>query len=166
MNRMPFCRVIAITAATLALLWWAPPAPADELVPLKVSLAGFADPKFNPDGTISNTEVATGNATHLGKVAWNSQEEAKFIGENTLQVYATFTLTAADGDKVSGTYATIGTVDFGTFVGTFVGEYKITGGTGRFRNATGSGKIVGVGNLLDPFEIVGSLSGTISEPAP
>lgn len=163
MCRMPLCRAVVIVAA-LAVLLQPPSAPADEMVPFEAKLVGFAAPVFNPDGTISNTEVAAGQALHMGLVTWMSEEKAKFTGENTLSVCASFTLTAANGDKVFGTYKTTGTVDFSTFVGTFVGPYVITGGTGRFVNATGSGTIVGVGNLLEPFEIVGSLTGTISEP--
>lgn len=164
MCHMPCCRAFVIVAVALALLLHVPSAPADELVPFEVNLVGFAAPVFNKDGTISNTEVASGNATHLGLVTWNSQELATPISENQLSVCGSFTLTAANGDKVFGTYETIGTIDFSTFIGKFEGPFVITGGTGRFANATGSGTIIGVGNLLEPFEIVGSLSGTISQP--
>ena len=156
-------RFLAIAAA-LALLPWAPKVSADEMLPFEARLEGFADPVFHPDGTISNTENAIGQATHLGLFAWHSVEEARFISETTLHVCGSFTMTAADGDQVFGTYETIGTADFATFVGTFIGEYKVKGGTGRFGNAGGGGTIIGVGNLLKPYEIVGALTGTISQP--
>jgi len=161
---MFFCR--AVITATLAVAGMAlgPLALAGEMVPFEGRLEGFAAPVFNGDGTISNTEAAVGQATHLGLFTWASQELAMFTGPNTLHVVGSFTMTAANGDQVYGTYETIGTIDFETFVGTFVGPYVVTSGTGRFANATGSGTIVGVGNLLDPFEIVGSLTGTISQP--
>jgi len=154
-----------LVAAALALLLWASSAPADEVVPFKAFHKGFAAPVFNPDMTISNTEVAKGVATYLGKYTLTSDETAVFTGPNTLHVVCKlFTLTFANGDQVFGTYETTGTVDFNTFIGVFVGEYEITGGTGRFANATGSGTIVGVGNLQAPFEILGAFSGTISLP--
>jgi hypothetical protein len=158
-------RVKLLVAATVALLLWAPSAPANEVVPFKAFHKGFADPVFNPDGTISNEEVATGIATYLGKYTLHSEETAVFTGENTLHVVCEkFTLTAANGDMVIGSYETTGTVDFNTFIGVFVGTYKITGGTGQFANATGSGTLIGVGNMQAPFEIVGAFSGTISLP--
>jgi hypothetical protein len=154
-----------LVAAALALLLWAPAASADEVVPFKAVHKGFAAPVFNPDNTISNTEVAKGVATFLGKYTLYSEEEAVFTGPNTLHVVCEkFTLTAANGDMVIGSYETTGTVDFNTFIGVFVGTYKITGGTGQFANATGSGTIVGVGNLQAPFEIVGAFNGTLSLP--
>ena len=156
-------RVLAITAA-LALLPWAPMASADEMLPFEARLEGFADPVFHSDGTISNIENAIGQATYLGLFAWHSVEDARFISDTTLHVCGSFTMTAADGDQVFGTYETIGTADFVTFVGTFIGEYTVKRGTGRFSNARGGGTIIGVGNLLSPYEIVGSLRGMISQP--
>jgi hypothetical protein len=154
-----------LVAATLALLW-APAARADEVVPFKAFHKGFADPVFNKDGTISNKEVATGVATYVGKYTLNSMETAVFTGPNTLHVVCEeFTLTAANGDVVIGSYETTGTVNFDTFIGVFVGTYKITGGTGRFANATGSGTLIGVGNMQAPFEIVGALVPRRTVPA-
>jgi hypothetical protein len=134
------------------------------MLKFKARLAGFADPKFNDDGTISNTENAVGQATHLGRFTWVSTELAVPVGPNTLHVQGSFTITAANGDELEGTYETTGTVDWETFTGYFIGPYWVTHGTGRFAQATGSGTIIGVGNLLDPYEIVGSLSGTMSQP--
>jgi len=108
------------------------------------------------------TITAAGN---FGKYTLYSEEEAVFTGQNTLHVVCKFfTLTAANGDMLIGSYDTTGYVDFDTFIGVFVGTYKITGGTGQFANATGSGTLIGVGNLQAPFEIVGAFSGTLSLP--
>jgi hypothetical protein len=166
MYRVSYCRVAGIAAmVAVAVFPWATTASADEMVPFQARHVGFAAPVFNADGTISNTEVAVGEATHLGLYTWASEELAMFIGPDTLQVVGlSFTMTAANGDKVFGTYEATGKVDFNTFIGAFIGSYEITGGTGRFANATGSGTIFADGNLLDPFEIIGGLSGTISQP--
>jgi hypothetical protein len=158
-----FYRVLAITAA-LALLPWSPKASADEMLPFEARLEGFAVPVPQPDGTISNTEIAVGQATYLGLFSWMSEEEAKFTPQGTLHVTGSFTMTAANGDQVFGIYETTGTINWDLFTGRFIGCYEVKGGTGRFANATGKGTIIGDGNLLDPFEIVGSLSGTISQP--
>lgn len=157
------CFVLAIIAA-LAQLPWTPAVSADEMLKFEARLAGFADPEFNKDGTISNTENAVGQATHLGLFTWESAELAVPVDPNTLHVTGSFTMTAANGDQIVGTYETTGTVDWETFTGFFIGTYWVTGGTGRFAHATGTGTIIGVGNLLDPYEIVGSLSGTMSQP--
>jgi hypothetical protein len=156
--------VVIAAALAVAIGPWKIAASEDEMVPFEVRLEGFADPTFNPDGSISNTETALGQATHLGLVTWASEELAVFTGPNELKVKGTFTLTGANGDKVFGRYRTIGTVTFP--FGEFKGPFVITGGTGRFANATGGGTIRGLGRLEPPFEIVGSLSGTISPPGP
>jgi hypothetical protein len=164
MFRLPFCG--AVIAAALVVAVWPGTAVAedDELVPFEVQLEGFASPVFNPDGSISNTELALGESAQLGSVTWMSEEEAVFNDTNELKVKGEFVITMANGDQVFGKYKTIGTIAFP--VGTFEGHFVITGGTGRFADASGNGTIFGVGNLLSPFEIVGSLSGKISRPCP
>jgi hypothetical protein len=156
--------VRAIVVLVTALSFGAPVLAVD-LVPFEAQLEGFANPVFNPDGTISNTEVAVGQATHLGLFTWASEELAVFTGPDQLSVVGSFTLTAANGDQVFGTYETVVTIYFPSL--TILGQYVITGGTGRFVNATGTGRFVdATGSLLAPFEIGGSLSGTISRPNP
>jgi hypothetical protein len=148
----------------LALVSFGAPVAAEELVPFEARLEGFANLVFNPDGTISNTEAAVGQSTHLGLFTWASEELAVFTGPDQLSVFGSFTMTAANGDQVFGTFEAVGTIDFPAV--TFVGQYVIEGGTGRFANATGSGTTIGIGSLLPPLGIVGSLSGTISRPSP
>jgi hypothetical protein len=153
-----------IAAAAVAALLSATHLPAGEMVPFEADLAGYASPIFNPDGTVSNTESARGHGTHLGRFTWASQETAHFTSEpGQLEVVGAFTLTAANGDTVTGTYQTTGTIDAAGFAH-FEGPYVITGGTGRFANASGSGTVSAVGRLAPPFEIQGSLTGTISQP--
>jgi hypothetical protein len=164
MFRKSFCRVVVIAAAlAVAALPQVKTASADELVPFEARIAGYAAPIFHPNGTVDNTENAIGNATHLGLCTWYSVEFAVLTGPGQFHVCGSFTLTAANGDQVFGRYATDGHADEMAF-GHFEGPYCIEGGTGHFANATGSGTIRGVGNLMSPFEIVGSLSGTISQP--
>lgn len=164
MFRMTLCGVVLIASTlAVAVLPWSKTASAGEMVPFEAQLVGYAAPIFHPDGTVDNTESAVGNATHLGLVTWESVEFARLTGPGQFHVCGSFTLTAANGDQVFGRYETDGYADEMAF-GHFEGPYCIEGGTGRFANAAGSGTIRGVGNLMSPYEIVGSLSGTISQP--
>src|SRR5262245_2963752 len=163
MFRKIFCGIVLIAAALAARPWATAAPPPDEMLPFEVRLEGFADPKFNPDGTVDNKELAFGVATHLGVVVWVSEEHATPNKDGTLGVEGEFVLTGANGDQVIGRYCTTGKI-IAFPMARFEGEFWITGGTGRFANAAGSGTIIGDGSLVDPYEIVGSLSGTISQP--
>lgn len=166
MFRKRFSTLVVIAAAVLAAAWPRDSVASDDvMLPFEVRLEGFAFPVFNEDGSVDNVEEATGLATHMGLVAWHSEEHAVPIPGGMLAVKGEFTLTAANGDKVFGCYETVGKIiEFP--MARFEGEFTITGGTGRFAGASGSGTIVGDGSLLPPFGIVGSLSGKISQPGP
>jgi hypothetical protein len=82
--------------------------------------------------------VSAGKLTHLGRATLEQQALILIIGtppNHTLDVSGTWTLTAANGDKLSGTSAGIGTPTDATHI-TLVIEYTATGGTGRFANAS------------------------------
>jgi hypothetical protein len=108
--------------------------------PFAVTLDGNASPVFQPDGcTIINDEEGTGHARP-----------------------GQFVLTAANGDQVFGTYTTLAHLDFGAGQVTAFGHFQITGGTGRFSGAGGSGVISAIGSLAPPFAVLGGMSGAIS----
>ena len=77
---------------------------------------------------------------------------------------ATYTLTAADGDTVVVAISAHNTNIPGGVM--FQGDYIVTGGTGRFDGATGSGFLAGSAFNTGPNTGVGSftLAGTISSP--
>lgn len=83
----------------------------------------------------------TGQATHLGAVQMLSahcvtsmQNGSTFISDSQM------TLEAANGDRIFGQYTGFITrSDAGVF--TFEGTYFITGGTGRFVDASGTGAL-------------------------
>jgi hypothetical protein len=84
--------------------------------------------------TVSEAE---GQLTHLGRAATTSRHCA---GGDGLPLYGTAVFTAANGDEVRATYAA-GTFHVTTFAPPLLveeGEYTITGGTGRFQNASGT----------------------------
>jgi hypothetical protein len=77
---------------------------------------------------------AVGDATHLGAF---TKMTSDVINIATGQVEGAFTMTAANGDQLTGVYS--GFMAFGAAPGTFswVLNATITGGTGRFLGATG-----------------------------
>jgi hypothetical protein len=134
-----------------------------ELRPLTVSLDGNASPVFQPDGcTIVNDEHGTGHARHLGAISWQSHEVVDICSNpEGADVVGEIVITAANGDQVFGTYQTLAHLDFVAGQVRALGAYQITGGTGRFVNATGQGIISAVGSLAPPFGVLGQMSGVI-----
>ncbi len=100
----------------------------------------------------------TGQGTHLGRLTTNQSHCATPTSLSFTD--GLFTLTAANGDELRGTYS-------GNFVPldpplfTIDGQFTFTGGTGRFTGATGGGDASGVQNLATGEATV-SLVGTIS----
>ena len=116
---------------------------AGSMVPLKGSLGG-------------DSYGFSGNLTHLGR----------FDGVFDPYTY-TAVYTAANGDTVT-TWTTSFEPELCLnppvcYVMTYVQELDITGGTGRFYNATGSATVEGVFNFATG-EFEGYLKGTISRP--
>ncbi len=90
--------------------------------------------------TFSNHYAGTEIASHAGKGTIEGNGSSKFSGFNTLEYHDEWVFTAPNGDKV-----------FGTSTGTVTGgpegllnssesvlTQTITGGTGRFQNASGT----------------------------
>ena len=75
-------------------------------------------------------------------------------------VVGSFTMTAANGDKLYGELATTGYFDpNGNLL--IHGSYEFVGGTGRFADASGSGDIDAIGYLSPGLPFEGSLQGSI-----
>ena len=118
----------------------ATPAYAGDFVPLKGRFAG-AGADFS------------GNFTHLGK----------FQGVADL-VASTAIWTAANGDTITNqttAFVLVEEVSLGVF--RYEQTLVITGGTGRFANATGSATVTGLINVVTGA-YDGKLTGTISRP--
>ncbi len=78
---------------------------------------------------------ATGIASHMGKTT--SHAQGTITGTDTFTIVGSITVAAANGDKLFGTFTGSGTTDAsGNSQGPLV--TTITGGTGRFKNASGS----------------------------
>ena len=104
-----------------------------------------------------------GNATYMGTTTAFTDDQIQNVIDGSGS--ATYTLTAANGDTlvlalvvpVGGTINVEGGVIFS-------GSYTITGGTGQFSGATGSGVFGGTGLFLTETDGIGAfaLVGTIS----
>jgi hypothetical protein len=150
--------VFAIDAKTVS-----PSALAAEERPFSATLSGNAhlSPTEVP-WIVRNDETGVGEATHLGRFTWASVEFVDFSGfPPQVAVQGTFTMTAANGDQLYGTYSTIGIPDeAGDLV--IHGSYQFAGGTGRFAAATGSGDLDAVASLAPGLPFIGMFSGTIN----
>ena len=114
-------------------------------VPLKMSLeiqdqAGY---RAQCPSKFGSTITGKGKSSHLGKVSLATADCITPMADH-FTFKGGFTLTAANGDKLTGDYS-------GSFVPRDAGpvytladaELKITGGTGRFSNASGTAELNG-----------------------
>ena len=146
----------------------APSRPTDELGSTEARLGS----ELPFQGTLEASEVHTGafpvlhsvltgsgQATHLGRFTVGFVFDITIGGMAPSTTIGTFTLTAANGDSISGTFTGTGIVANGMV--TIVENATITEGTGRFVNATGSFRVDRIGSQSTLLSS-GTLSGTIS----
>ena len=127
--------------------------------------------RLGDEGTITFTSLSTattagtGNATHMGRIRSNGSltivGQPSCIGNEVgfaAQMQDTFT--APNGDKLM-TAITMQLCPIAPGIYHGVGTYVVTGGTGRFAHATGSGAFDGTGNF-NTGTIICALNGTIS----
>jgi hypothetical protein len=135
--------------------------PAAALVPFKGRFTATGTAADIPDDRCPALTIqiqGTGTATHLGSL---TTVQSHCVAPPSFDFTdGLFTLTAANGDQLSGTYE-------GEFLpldpplAAIDGEFTFTGGTGRFIGATGGGDASGVQNLATGDATV-VLEGTIS----
>jgi hypothetical protein len=157
--------LLALLLVTVTLLAFAPPsARAGDEMPFHANfITQFETVLEFP--LLHVTVNSRGRATYMGRTtAFTDDQLVNLIdGSGT----ATYTLTGINGDTlilalvvpVGGTI----NVDGGVI---FSGSYTITGGTGRFNGATGSGVFAGSGLFLTETDGIGAFAvvGTISLP--
>jgi hypothetical protein len=138
------------------------PAVADDQVPFKGRDLGYFVVKPTADPRVVLTEdFTTGRGTHLGRYKLVAHE---YINLETLAVTdGAFTITAANGDTIFGTYAGQAMPTDKAGVIRYVATGPITGGTGRFEGASGTLTFDGLADLNTNVlsEVV---TGTISSP--
>lgn len=109
-----------------------------------------------PTNTIRFNVTGPGIASHMGNVT-----VSEFVCLNVdLTFVAYFTITAASGDQLTASAAGYGVPTSQTTFNTFA-NWTITGGTGRFSGASGSGTATGEVNLVtgsSPHQLEGSIS--------
>jgi len=161
MCRRSFLHIITIAVALIGgeMVFRSEVAMAEQR-PFMAMLAGNAHLTPTPyPAVLLNHETGGGQATHLGQFEWEDDEVATF-GAGGVSVVASFTITAANGDKVYGEFTSSGSFDQdGNLV--IEGSYEIVGGTGRFDGASGSGIIDAVAFLSPGFPFIGQFNGTI-----
>jgi hypothetical protein len=120
-------------------------------VPLKGSLEGttIVTPLNPPFASVVVT--ASGNATQLGRFTLQLPHVVNFA---TRSAEGTFTFTAANGDRLTGVFT--GQADTTPPIFKLEERGTITGGTGRFAEASGT---IAIHRLFDPA--AGTTTGTI-----
>lgn len=117
-------------------------------VPLKASLVTQEQTGYRPDcpSKFGGTTTGTGKSSHLGKVSLMATDCITPM-ENYFTFKGKFELTASNGDKLTGDYS-------GSFKPITPPKYslsdavfQITGGTGRFSQASGSAELQGTQNI-------------------
>ena len=148
---LPLLAALALSAMT---------ASASENLPFRLGDEGTIT--FTSPSTA--TTAGTGNAIHLGNIM--SDGSLTIVGQTGCNGDVGFlaemqdTFTAANGDEVTTTITMqLCPIAPGIYHG--VGTYVVTGGTGRFASATGSGVFDGTGNF-NTGTIICALTGTIS----
>ena len=115
-------------------------------------------------GQSTATTAGTGNANQMGRIG--SAGSLTIVGEASCGNEVGFavemqdTFTAANGDRLM-TAITMQLCPIAPGIYHGVGTYVVTGGTGRFAGATGSGVFDGTGNF-NTGTIICALNGTIS----
>ena len=109
------------------------------------------------------TTSGVGHASHLGKVTLSTTETLDFVTTpGTLLVQdGRMVMVAANGDELRWAYEGTGSAPDEQGVSTLTGIFLVTGGTGRFADATGSGTFTGTGNAVTGVAIV-SYRGSIA----
>jgi hypothetical protein len=138
------------------------PAAAGDQVPLKGSATGTFQllGPCETDGVVVDV-TGTGHATHLGK--YTSHYRECLVPATGAVTDGSFTLTAANGDMVFGTYSGQVFPTGHPNVLTYEDPGVITGGTGRFAGASGIADQSGVANLATG-EYRGTITGSVSSP--
>jgi len=138
------------------------PAIAADQVPFSASFGTEFTSEFVPPFYLRVFITGEGNASHMGRTSAVTTDQLINLEDGSGT--ATYTLTAANGDTVVVAITAQNTDIRGGVM--FAGDYSITGGTGRFYAATGSGSIAGAAFFTGPTSGVGSftLAGTIFSP--
>jgi hypothetical protein len=127
---------LAIGSVAFATILAAPAVAAAR--PFVANASGYANTTPTPDPCVLHNEPsADGHATHMGNIHISVVEDVNYC-VYPITLNSPFTLTAANGDTISGVshLQVLPNGDGSTLV---TGPYTMDAGTGRFSDVTGSG---------------------------
>lgn len=152
-QRISLALVILLGTAAIA-------SAADALVIRGTDMGTSAPGKTSDPNVILTTDTAQGELTHLGRYTMTAQE---LVNLGTLEITGgQFTIRAANGDTLTGTYSGTGKVSNTPNVITYDVAGPITAGTGRFANVSGVILFLGTADLATgkfTDQVVGVLLG-------
>lgn len=134
---------------------------ASAQVPLKGSDAGTWGQGGHDCGSLFPVSVdGAGHASAIGRYAYASRECVDF-GQTPFPYQGSFTMTTGNGDTLVGTYVGTASIDSDGVTILYHQAAIVTGGTGRFADATGSFDVSGVANPDGSYvqELNGKISG-------
>ena len=107
-------------------------------------------------GVFDVSTAGEGRASHLGRITVSSTEVVDLATSPGSSVVrdGQMVLVAANGDELHWTYAGSGTTPDELGNSAITGTFEITGGTGRFLDATGSGVLDGTVNAQTGVVVV------------
>jgi hypothetical protein len=163
--------LIPLLLACLAAVFISAPTPAaaSETVPFNGTVAGFNESQSGTECEPSIHVINFGNANQLGAFTGSAEffirpcEPNPDLCENNIPYTGTFDWFAANGDEIYGTFEgyLCPTETPGVYDNHETAD--VTGGTGRFANATGHFELGGeVDFTTDPPSFVAPWEGTIS----
>ena len=123
----------------------------------QISITSLGGPLFAVSG------LGAGQALHLGDMT--AQSITEVVNLATGEGAASYRFTAANGNDVFITFVFLGIPTSPTAF-SIAGVWQVTGGTGRFEGASGSGTYTGQVEFVGEADAVGTfvLAGTISSP--
>jgi hypothetical protein len=151
MKRFKLLAVLAVAA--LALVLSTASANAGDELPFKVTTEVVRQSSEVNEGMVHLIYSGKANATHLGLA-----EAVAVVDIDLVTGIATgvVTLTKQDVDSITFEFVQV----FDPALGGYVGEFQITGGSGKFEGAVGSGTLLNVPGD-EPGTRVGEYDGTI-----
>ncbi len=156
-----FALAVALALAAFYLAS-APVSAADTAVHIKgkASASGRVDP-----AAAGVTEEGSGTLSHLGNFSYRLVGTGTVNNDGTYSAAGHITIVSANGDQLSGPYTVTGTATDTANTATAV--MTITGGTGRFANASGTLTLISKGPPLSPdgqffvFDVANTWDGQI-----
>ena len=133
---MRLARRVLFSSAVVAIVATSPAAAMGNQTDRPVNGTRTATTTLNPISGAAST-TSSGRLAHLGRYTGQATVQFFPTSATTFGFAGTATFTAANGDKLFGTFSGSGAATSAT-TSTSTNTFTITGGTGRFNGASGS----------------------------